>query len=72
MVRKTKSDAPVAAPTVTVTVESAPVVEKKPKKAKVAAPVVEAPAPVVVEAPVPLSRLPLPRPLLMFPPLPPS
>jgi chromatin remodeling complex protein RSC6 len=52
MVRKTKSDAPVAAPTVTVTVESAPVVEKKPKKAKVAAPVVEAPAPVVVEAPV--------------------
>ena len=57
MVRKTKSDAPVAAPTVTVTVESAPVVEKKPKaekKAKaVAAPVVEAPvvAPVVTEAP---------------------
>jgi chromatin remodeling complex protein RSC6 len=55
MVRKTtKSDAPVAtAPAVTVTVESAPVVEKKPKaekKAK-AAPVVEAPAP-VVEAPV--------------------
>lgn len=53
MVRKTKSEAPVAAPTVTVTVESAPVVEKKPKKAKVAAPVVEAPAPTpVVEAPV--------------------
>jgi chromatin remodeling complex protein RSC6 len=58
MVRKTtKSDAPVATPTVTVTVESAPVVEKKPKaekKAKaVAAPVVEAPvvAPVVTEAP---------------------
>ena len=52
MVRKTKSEAPVAAPTVTVTVESAPVVEKKPKaekKVKVAAP---APAPVVVEAPV--------------------
>jgi chromatin remodeling complex protein RSC6 len=56
MVRKTKSEAPVAAPTVTVTVESAPVVEKKPKKAKVAAPVVEAPAPaptpVVEVAPV--------------------
>ena len=53
MVRKTKSEAPVAAPTVTVTVESAPVVEKKPKKAKVAAPVVEAAAPTpVVEAPV--------------------
>ncbi len=65
MVRKTKSDAPVAAPTVTVTVESAPVVEKKPKSEKkpkavaapvVAAPVVETPAPVVetstpVEAP---------------------
>jgi chromatin remodeling complex protein RSC6 len=60
MVRKTtKSDAPVATPTVTVTVESAPVVEKKPKaekKAKaVVAPVVEtpapAPAPVVAEAP---------------------
>ena len=34
MVRKTKSDAPVAAPTVTVTVESAPVVEKKPKSEK--------------------------------------
>ena len=55
MVRKTtKSDAPVTtAPAVTVTVESTPVVEKKPKaekKAK-AAPVVEAPAP-VVEAPV--------------------
>lgn len=55
MVRKTKSDAPVAttAPAVTVTVESTPVAEKKPKaekKAK-AAPVVEAPAP-VVEAPV--------------------
>ena len=56
MVRKTKSDAPVAttAPAVTVTVESAPVVEKKPKaekKAK-AAPVVEAPAPApVVETP---------------------
>ena len=55
MVRKTKSEAPVAAPTVTVTVESAPVVEKKPKKAKVAAPVVEAPAPtpVVEAAPAP-------------------
>jgi chromatin remodeling complex protein RSC6 len=56
MVRKTtKSDAPVAAPAVTVTVESTPVVDKKPKaekKAK-AAPVVEAPAPApVVEAPV--------------------
>jgi chromatin remodeling complex protein RSC6 len=56
MVRKTKSDAPVAttAPAVTVTVESAPVVEKKPKaekKVKATAPVVEAPAP-VVEAPV--------------------
>jgi chromatin remodeling complex protein RSC6 len=60
MVRKTtKSDAPVATPTVTVTVESAPVVEKKPKaekKAKaVVAPVVEtptpAPTPVVAEAP---------------------
>jgi len=53
MVRKTKSDAPVAtpAPTVTVTVESTPVVEKKPKaekKAKVAAP-----APVVEAAPAP-------------------
>ena len=53
MVRKTKSEAPVAAPTVTVTVESAPVVEKKPKKTKVAAPVVEAPAP-VVETPAPV------------------
>ena len=61
MVRKTKSEAPDATPTVTVTVESAPVVEKKPKaekKAKVAAPapVVEAPvvevAAPVVEAPV--------------------
>jgi len=60
MVRKTKSEAPAATPTVTVTVESAPVVEKKPKaekKAKVAAPaVVEAPvvevAAPVVEAPV--------------------
>jgi len=60
MVRKTtKSDAPVATPTVTVTVESAPVVEKKPKaekKAKaVVAPVVETPAPaptpVVAETP---------------------
>ena len=54
MVRKTKSDAPVAttAPAVTVTVESTPVVEKKPKAEKKvkAAPVVEAPAP-VVEAP---------------------
>ena len=58
MVRKTtKSDAPVATPTVTVTVESAPVVEKKPKAEKKAkavvaptpAPVVE--APVVTEAP---------------------
>jgi len=55
MVRKTKSEAPVATPTVTVTVESTPVVaEKKPKaekKVKAPAPVVEAPAP-VVEAPV--------------------
>jgi chromatin remodeling complex protein RSC6 len=57
MVRKTKSVESAPAPTVTVTVESAPVVvEKKPKaekKAKVAAPapVVEASAP-VVEAPV--------------------
>jgi chromatin remodeling complex protein RSC6 len=56
MVRKTKSDAPVAttAPAVTVTVETAPVVEKKPKaekKVKAAAPVVEVAAP-VVEAPV--------------------
>ena len=56
MVRKTKSDAPVATPTptVTVTVESTPAVEKKPKaekKAKVAAPApVVAPTP-VVEAP---------------------
>ena len=71
MVRKTKSDAPVAAPTVTVTVESAPVVEKKPKSEKkpkavaapvVAAPVVETPAPVVetstpVEAPIDASTL---------------
>ena len=60
MVRKTKSEAPVAAPTVTVTVESAPVVEKKPKaekKAKVAAP---APAP-VVEAPV-VEAAPAPAP----------
>jgi chromatin remodeling complex protein RSC6 len=72
MVRKTKSDA-VAAPTVTVTVESAPIVEKKPKSEKkpkavvaaasvVAAPVVETPAPVVetstpVEAPVDASTL---------------
>lgn len=56
MVRKTKSVESAPAPTVTVTVESAPVVvEKKPKaekKAKVAAPVVEAPAPVVETAPV--------------------
>lgn len=55
MVRKTKSEAPVATPTVTVTVESTPVVaEKKPKaekKVKAPAPVVEAPAP-VVEVPV--------------------
>ena len=71
MVRKTKSDAPVAAPTVTVTVESAPVVEKKPKSEKkpkavaapvVTAPVVETPAPVVetstpVEAPIDASTL---------------
>ena len=54
MVRKTKSDAPVAtpAPTVTVTVESTPIVEKKPKaekKVKAAA----APAPVVEAAPAP-------------------
>ena len=72
MVRKTKSDA-VAAPTVTVTVESAPIVEKKPKSEKkpkavvaaasvVAAPVVETPAPVVetstpVEAPVDATTL---------------
>ena len=52
MVRKTtKSDAPVATPTVTVTVESTPVVEKKPKaekKAKAAA----TPAPAAVETPV--------------------
>ena len=62
MVRKTKSEAPVAAPTVTVTVESAPVVEKKPKKAKVAAPVVEAPAPTpVVEAPVVEAAAPAPE-----------
>ena len=62
MVRKTKSEAPVAAPTVTVTVESAPVVEKKPKKAKVAAPVVEAPAPTpVVEAPVVETAAPAPE-----------
>ena len=56
MVRKTKSEAPVATPTVTVTVESTPVVaEKKPKaEKKVKAPVVEAPTPTpapVVEAP---------------------
>jgi chromatin remodeling complex protein RSC6 len=56
MVRKTKSDAPVAtpAPTVTVTVESTPIVEKKPKaekKVKAAAP---APAPVVEAAPAPV------------------
>jgi chromatin remodeling complex protein RSC6 len=53
MVRKTtKSDAPVATPTVTVTVESAPVVEKKPKAEKKAKAVVApTPAP-VVEAPV--------------------
>jgi len=60
MVRKTttKSDAPVATPTVTVTVESTPVVEKKPKAEKKAkavatpAPVeTPAPAPVVVESP---------------------
>lgn len=52
MVRKTKSDAPVApAPTVAVVVETvAPVAEKKPKKTKAAAPV-ETPAPVVVETP---------------------
>jgi hypothetical protein len=45
MVRKTKSDAPVApAPTVAVVVETvAPVAEKKPKKTKAAAPVVETP-----------------------------
>ncbi len=52
MVRKTtKSDAPVATPTVTVTVDTTPVVEKKPKaekKAKVAA----APTPAPVETPV--------------------
>jgi chromatin remodeling complex protein RSC6 len=52
MVRKTtKSDAPVATPTVTVTVDTTPVVEKKPKaekKAKAAA----TPAPAPVETPV--------------------
>jgi chromatin remodeling complex protein RSC6 len=61
MVRKTttKTDAPVATPTVTVTVDTTPAVEKKPKaekKAKAAAtpaPVVETPvvAPVAVETP---------------------
>ena len=58
MVRKTKSEAPAATPTVTVTVESAPVVEKKPKKTKVAAPalVVEAP---VVAAPAPVVEAPV-------------
>jgi chromatin remodeling complex protein RSC6 len=54
MVRKTKSEAPVATPTVTVTVESTPVVaEKKPKaEKKVKAPAVEAPAPTPTPAPV--------------------
>ena len=53
MVRKTtKSDAPVATPTVTVTVDTTPVVEKKPKAEKKAKAVV-APTPTpVVEAPV--------------------
>ena len=57
MVRKTKSEAPVATPTVTVTVESTPVVaEKKPKKVK--APVVEAPAPTPVPTPAPIVETP--------------
>jgi chromatin remodeling complex protein RSC6 len=62
MVRKTKSDAPVAAPTVTVTVESAPVVEKKPKaekKVKAPAPVVEAPAPAPVAETTPVAETPV-------------
>jgi chromatin remodeling complex protein RSC6 len=60
MVRKTKSDAPVApAPTVAVIVETvAPVAEKKPKKTKAAAPVVETPAPAVVETPAPVAETP--------------
>lgn len=53
MVRKTtKSDAPVATPTVTVTVESTPVVEKKPKAEKKAKAAAAAPAPAPVETPV--------------------
>jgi chromatin remodeling complex protein RSC6 len=60
MVRKTKSDAPVApAPTVAVVVETvAPVAEKKPKKTKAAAPVVETPAPAVAETPAPVAETP--------------
>ena len=54
MVRKTtKSDAPVATPTVTVTVESTPVVEKKPKAEKKAK-AVATPAPVETPAPAPV------------------
>ena len=56
MVRKTttKSDAPVATPTVTVTVESTPVVEKKPKAEKKAK-AVATPAPVETPAPAPVA-----------------
>jgi chromatin remodeling complex protein RSC6 len=65
MVRKSKSveSAPATAPTVTVTVETAPVVEKKPKaekKVKAPAPVVEAPAPTpVTETPAPAAETPV-------------
>ena len=56
MVRKTttKSDAPVATPTVTVTVDTTPVVEKKPKAEKKAK-AVATPAPVETPAPAPVA-----------------
>jgi chromatin remodeling complex protein RSC6 len=64
MVRKSKSveSAPATAPTVTVTVETAPVVEKKPKaekKVKAPAPVVEAPAPAPVAETTPVAETPV-------------
>jgi len=64
MVRKTKSEAPVATPTVTVTVESTPVVEKKPKaEKKVKATAVEAPVVAPTPAPAPVVEAPAETPV---------
>jgi len=64
MVRKTKSEAPVATPTVTVTVESTPVVEKKPKaEKKVKATAVEAPVVAPTPAPTPVVETPAETPV---------